>query len=295
MTIVITGASGSTGRAVLAALKRGGARVRAMSTSAAGASRLREAGADECVVARLEDIASLREGFAGAQTVFHIPPRMKPNEVDNGLRVIEAAKAARVRVIALHSVINSQVQAIRFHTHKRLVEEAAIMSGLPWIIFQPTNYMQNVSWGWRRLLEDGEFLLPYSADVRVSWLDLRDYAEAVANALTQPGYEWGVYEAVGTAEPLTRHALAAIWSSVLGRPVKATTMPLDDYMRLPHWHGRDPREMEILRTMFEEFDRHGSPGGNHRVLGMLLGRTPTSYADFARHHLVASEARVHAD
>ena len=46
----------------------------------------REAGADECVVGRLEDAASLRDAFTGARTVFHIPPRMKPDEVDNAER-----------------------------------------------------------------------------------------------------------------------------------------------------------------------------------------------------------------
>jgi uncharacterized protein YbjT (DUF2867 family) len=284
MTIAITGASGMTGRAVLAALRRRGARVRAVSSRPDSALSLREAGADETAVATLQDGNALRQAFAGASTVFHIPPRMRPDEVENGLRVIEAARAAGVRVIALHSVINSQVQAIRFHVHKRLVEEAAITSGLPWIIFQPTNYMQNVGWNWQRMVDTGELLFPYSAQVPVSWLDVEDYAQAVARALTEPGWEWGTYEAVGTAEPLNRHALARIWSSVLGREVRAVTLPLDDYMALPHWADRDPREMAILRTMFEEFDHHGSPGGNSRVLGLLLGREPTGYEAFARRH-----------
>jgi uncharacterized protein YbjT (DUF2867 family) len=285
MTIAITGASGMTGRAVMAALRRRGARVRAVSSRPDSALSLREAGADETAVATLQDGNALRQAFAGASTVFHIPPRMRPDEVENGLRVIEAARAAGVRVIALHSVINSQVQAIRFHVHKRLVEEAAITSGLPWIIFQPTNYMQNVGWNWQRMVDTGELLFPYSAQVPVSWLDVEDYAQAVARALTEPGWEWGTYEAVGTAEPLNRHALARIWSSVLGREVRAVTLPLDDYMALPHWAGRDPGEMAILRTMFEEFDRHGSPGGNSRVLGLLLGREPTGYEAFARRHV----------
>ena len=284
MTIAITGASGTTGRAVIAALRRRGARVRAVSSRPDSALSLREAGADETAVAALQDGNALRAAFAGASTVFHIPPRMRPDEVENGLRVIEAARAAGVRVIALHSVINSQVQAIRFHVHKRLVEEAAITSGLPWIIFQPTNYMQNVGWNWQRMVDTGELLFPYSAQVPVSWLDVEDYGQAVARALTEPGWEWGTYEAVGTAEPLNRHALARIWSSALGREVRAATLPLDDYMALPHWAGRDPREMAILRTMFEEFDRHGSPGGNNRMLGLLLGREPTSYEAFARRH-----------
>jgi uncharacterized protein YbjT (DUF2867 family) len=282
MTLLLTGAAGGTGRAVLAALKRRGARVRAMATREASAQALREAGADETALARFDDPAALATALRGIDTVFHIPPRMKPEEVDNGLAVIAAARAAGVRRIALHSVINSQVQAIRFHVHKRLVEEAAITSGLPWIIFQPTNYMQNVAWQWARLVERGELLFPYSAQAPISWLDLEDYAEGVARALVEPGFDHGTYEMVSAQAPLNRQELAAIWSRVLGREVRATTMPLDDYMALPHWQGRDPRELAILRTMFEEFDRHGAPGGNWRVLALLLGREPTAYETFAR-------------
>jgi uncharacterized protein YbjT (DUF2867 family) len=282
MTLLLTGAAGGTGRAVLAALKRLGARVRAMATREASAQALREAGADETALARFDDPAALAAALRGIDTVFHIPPRMKPEEVDNGLAVIAAARAAGVRRIALHSVINSQVQAIRFHVHKRLVEEAAITSGLPWIIFQPTNYMQNVAWQWARLVERGELLFPYSAQAPISWLDLEDYAEGVARALVEPGFDHGTYEMVSAQAPLNRQELAAIWSRVLGREVRATTMPLDDYMALPHWQGRDPREIAILRTMFEEFDRHGAPGGNWRVLALLLGREPTAYETFAR-------------
>jgi uncharacterized protein YbjT (DUF2867 family) len=282
MTLLLTGAAGGTGRAVLAALKRRGARVRAMATREASAQALREAGADETALARFDDPAALATALRGIDTVFHIPPRMKPEEVDNGLAVIAAARAAGVRRIALHSVINSQVQAIRFHVHKRLVEEAAITSGLPWIIFQPTNYMQNVAWQWARLVERGELLFPYSAQAPISWLDLEDYAEGVARALVEPGFDYGTYEMVSAQAPLNRQELAAIWSRMLGREVRATTMPLDDYMALPHWQGRDPREIAILRTMFEEFDRHGAPGGNWRVLALLLGREPTAYETFAR-------------
>ena len=280
--ILVTGAAGMTGLAVISALRRRGARVRALSGSGRSMDTLLAAGASEVVTAAFADAPGLARAMACIETVFHVPPRMKPEEVSNGMNVIAAARAAGVRRIALHSVINSQIQSIRFHVHKRLVEEAAMQSGSPWVIFQPTNYMQNVAWNWQRLTQQGELLFPYSEHARISWLDLNDYAQAVARALTEPGWDYGVYEAVSTREPLTRVELAAIWSRVLGREVRATTMALDEYMALPHWGGRDPREMEILRSMFIEFDRHGAPGGNSRVLELLLEREPTSYEAFAQ-------------
>lgn len=280
--IAITGAGGVTGRALIASLRARGSATRAVVTQAASAEACREAGADQTAQATFADRAALKRAFVGADTVFHIPPRMKPEEVENGRNVIDAAVAAGVRVIALHSVITSQVTTIRFHNHKRAVEELAMHCGLPWRIFQPTNYMQNVAWNWERMIGAGEFVFPYSADSLVSWLDLDDYAAAVARALTEPGWDYGVYEMASAKAPMTRHQMASIWSRVTGRAIRAVAMPIDEYMALPHWAGRDPREMAILRTMFEEFDRHGAPGGNWRTLAMMLGREPTQYEAFAR-------------
>lgn len=290
--ILVTGAAGMTGLAVIAALRKLGMHVRALSGSGGSTQRLLAAGANEVAIASFSDRAGLVAAMASVDTVFHVPPRMKPDEIANGRNVIAAAQEAGVRRIALHSVINSQIQSIHFHVHKRLVEEAAMQSGLPWLIFQPTNYMQNVAWNWQRLLQAGELVFPYSEHAKVSWLDLEDYAPAVARALTEPGWDFGVYEAVSTRDPLSRVEMAAVWARVLGREVRATTMALDDYMALPHWQGRDPREMEILRSMFTEFDRHGAPGGNCRMLGLLLGREPTGYEAFARRFASARTAQA---
>lgn len=282
MGILITGANGLTGHAVLRQLKGKVDVIRCLTSNQKSADALLQLGATEVVVGNLADEESVFRAATGMTRVFHIPPRMKPDETQYGKNVIHAAKRAGLQCIYLHSVINSQVSAIQFHVHKRLVEEAAITSGIPWVIFQPTNFMQNVAWNWAKLTKDGEFLFPYSATQKISWLDLDDYAQAVAKCLTESGWEYGVYECVSTRAPLSRVELAQIWSKVLQRTITATTMPLDDYMRLPHWQGRDPREMAILRTMFQEFDNHGAPGGNSRVLSMVLGRDTTSYEQFAK-------------
>jgi hypothetical protein len=230
MGILITGANGLTGHAILRHLQGKSDVVRCLTSNQNSADALLRLGATEVVVGNLADEESVFRAAAGMTRVLHIPPRMKPEETQYGKNVIHAAKRAGVQCIYLHSVINSQVSAIQFHVHKRLVEEA------------------------------------------------------------ESGWEYGIYECVSTKAPLSRVQLAQIWSKVLQRSIKATTMPLDDYMRLPHWQGRDPREMAILRTMFQEFDNHGAPGGNSRTLAMMLGRDTTSYEQFAEKFFLQASA-----
>jgi uncharacterized protein YbjT (DUF2867 family) len=107
-----------------------------------------------------------------------------------------------------------------------------------------------------------------------------DLGEAVANVLTQPGHEGATYQLCSTEKPLTRHEMASITSKVLGRAVKAVTMPLEEYMRLPRWQGRKPEDMDRLKTMFRHYDQFGFRCGNNKVLSMLLGRPATGYEQF---------------
>jgi uncharacterized protein YbjT (DUF2867 family) len=66
LTVLITGASGATGRAVMAALLARGARVRTMSSNAESAAKLTAAGAHETAVARFDDSEALRRAMTRA-------------------------------------------------------------------------------------------------------------------------------------------------------------------------------------------------------------------------------------
>lgn len=280
--ILITGANGQTGRSVLSALKRVGLAPICMTSNARSAAALETLGGKP-VIADFRDRASLVAAFRGAERVYHIPPRMQPDEAEIGRRVIAAAIEAGVRHLVVHSVIVPHLEHIVFHWAKLQVEVALFEHGqrLPYTIVRPTNYMQNAEWFWPMLAEEGRFVFPYSADVRLTWLDVEDVGAAAARILTEPDHERATYELAGREAYLNRHEMAQIWSRALGRPVRAETMPLDEYMALPRWQGRKPEDMARLRTMFRHYEHVGLPAGNHRTLSMLLGRPATSYRDYA--------------
>jgi uncharacterized protein YbjT (DUF2867 family) len=277
--ILIIGANGITGRAILRQLVARKVSVRALDVPAAQ-EQLRELGA-EPVVGDMRNVASLRSAMKEVRAVYHIPPRMQADELQLGKNSIEAAKAEGVRHFVYHSVIFPHLPEIAFHWEKMKVEVEVLHSGLPFTIIEPTNYMQNVAWFWNWVEERGELIWPYSADQPISWLDVEDLGEAVANVLTQPGHEGATYPLCSTEKPLSRHEMAAIFSQATGRAVKAVTMPLDEYMRLPRWQGRKPEEMDRLKTMFRHYDQYGFRCGNRKILSMILGRPATSYEEFA--------------
>ena len=276
--ILVLGANGLTGRAVVAQLLARGASVRGMASNAASAERVEAAGAAP-VVGDIRSTDDLRRAMRGVGRVYHICPPMQLDEAEVGNRSIAAARAEGVRLFVYHSVMIPHTADIAFHYEKMKVQLALLRSSLAYTILQPTNYMQNLAWAWPRVIEAGEFAMPYSAEQGITWVDLADVAEAAACVLTEEGHDFATYELCGTS-PITRHEMAALIGQALGRKVAAVRTPPDAHA--PRWDRYRPEQVESLRSMFLEYDRHGFRAGNPRILGMLLGRDPADYPSFVR-------------
>jgi uncharacterized protein YbjT (DUF2867 family) len=278
--IVVTGASGVTGLALLQALRRRNVPARAMVSRESSAAAVREAGASEAVVGNLRAAGDVRRALEGASRVYHICPRVSDDELGIGRNVIEAARAHGLRQFVFHSLVHAQSEAMLHHRDKRHVEEALIMSGLPYTILKPTMYMQNLLWEWDNVTTRGVYRLPYSEHSRMSLVDLDDVAEAAATVLTQDGWDGGEFE-LCSGDNLTRVEMAAVLTQVLGRPVKAETSTVEEWKPIGSL-TRTPFQVDRVIRMFGHYDRHGLPGGNGRVLRMILGRAPTTYREAVR-------------
>ena len=106
-------------------------------------------------------------------------------------------------------------------------------------------------------------------------VDYRDVAEVAAMAMTGNELSYGTFELCAPGM-LDSHETAAVISEVLGRPISAVQIPLDQFAaQLPEGPFRDG-----MRRMMAHYDRHGLPGGNPLVLRAILGREPRSLKDY---------------
>lgn len=278
--ILVTGAAGKTGRAVLSALAaNGGASVRAVVRDEAQARLAAQAGASEVVLGDLLDAEGVQQAAAGVQAVYHICPNMHPEEIQIGKILIAAARDAGVQRFLYHSVLHPQVEQMPHHWNKLRVEEFLFESGLPSTILQPAPYMQNVLGSWSAITEQGVYAVPYSPQTRLSLVDLDDVAEVAAQALIGSAHIGGIYELVGTP-PLTQTDVAEILGRQLGRPVLASEISLETWRRNAELSGSLTNyAIESLVKMFSYYAGCGLEG-NPSVLAFLLGRPPTSLSDF---------------
>jgi uncharacterized protein YbjT (DUF2867 family) len=278
--ILVTGASGKTGKAVVAALARAGAPTRALVRRASQIEVLTNLGAREVMSADMRLAPELRRAVENIRAVYHICPNVNPDEVDIGRGVIAAAKEAGVEHLVLHSVLHPQTEQMPHHWNKLRVEEALFESGLNFTILQPTAYMQNLLAGWKLITEDGVLRNPYPVETRLSLVDLEDVAEAAAMVLTKRGHTGATYELASTP-PLTQTEVAAILSDALGRPVRAEAEPLEAWAARARTAGLGDYQRATLIRMFHYYERYGLIG-NPNMLRWLLGREPTALVEFAR-------------
>lgn len=276
--ILVTGASGKTGQAIIKALAARGETSRAFIRRGEYLETVKLAGAQESVVGDMRDEVALLQAAQGVQAIYHICPNVSPVEVPMGQAVVAAAVGAGVNRFVFHSVLHPQAEAMPHHWQKLRVEEMLLAAGLSFTILQPTAYMQNLLAGWKTIVEAGVVRSPYPVETRLSLIDLEDVAEAAAIVLTEPGHTGATYELVGTP-PLTQTEVAQIFSEALGRPVRAESESIEA------WEARNAGLSEYQRAtlvkMFRYYAHHGLIG-NPNSLRWLLGREPNSLAHFAR-------------
>jgi NADH dehydrogenase len=146
--ILVTGATGTVGKALLPRLLSRGEELRALVRDPRGLGRLRvEVRLTLGDLAELTDPRVLRQALRGVSTVVHLAatirdqPQASVEEV-NGLataRLLRAAEAAGVERFVFFSAINaSEVQRTRFFRAKALAERAVSDSSLDTVVIAPS-------------------------------------------------------------------------------------------------------------------------------------------------------------
>jgi len=277
--ILVTGAGGKTGKAVLKALVTRGASVRAFVRSSAHEAALRTIGAHDVVVGAMDDPQALARATHGIRAIYHICPNVSPHEMSFAKALVDAATSSGVARLVYHSVLHPQVEAMPHHWSKLRVEEMLLASRLDITILQPTAYMQNSLAEWDRMVRDGIYRAPYPIETRLSLVDLDDVAEAAAVVLTNAGHSDATYELVGTP-PLSQIEIADAFGRTLKKPIRAEAETVESWDTRARNAGMEDHARETLIKMFRAYASDGLKG-NSNVLGWLLGRPPTSLEDFA--------------
>ncbi|HWY08986.1 MAG TPA: NAD(P)H-binding protein, partial [Candidatus Acidoferrales bacterium] len=140
--ILVTGASGTVGRPVLAEVVKTGKPVKAMYRSAEDAQSAATGVAT--VIADFADKASLARALQGIDMIYLVCSPI-PQLVQLESNVIEACKQAGVGTVVLNSALGAGDYPKSFPAWHRQVEDKLRASGLQYAIFRPNSFMQNIA------------------------------------------------------------------------------------------------------------------------------------------------------
>jgi uncharacterized protein YbjT (DUF2867 family) len=278
--ILVTGATGTNGSAVVERLAATGVRVRAMVRDPARAADLRFPSV-EVVRGDLDEPGSLGPALADVSHAFYVAAvdRRYVAWFRNFLAAARRAGAPHVvKFSGLGAATDSPSELMRQHGE---TDAALAASGLPYTILQPNSFFQNLLWSAGTIKDHGAFYLPVR-DARQSLVDVRDIADVAVAVLTGDGHEDRTYEITGR-ESLSYHDVADRLSAALGKPVRYVDVPpeaaLDAMLTagMPEWNARAVTE---LYGVFAA----GHAARTTDVVERITGRKPITFAQFARDH-----------
>lgn len=278
--VLVTGAAGKTGQAVLKALQKKDIQIRALVRNGEQEELLMKYGIADAVKGDMSSQEVLEEALTGVSSVYHICPNMHPAEEEIGRLIISTARKKKIKKLVYHSVLHPQTEKMPHHWQKLRVEEALFESGLNFTILQPAPYMQNILAFKDVIVNEGVYRVPYPPQTRMSLLDLDDLGEAAAIVLTGSGHNNAIYEVVGTG-PLTQEEIAFSIGKHLDKEIRVEEAPLAQWRLQAKELDMDTYQLETLSSMFEYYANFGLVGSNN-VLEMLLGRSPGSLDEFIR-------------
>ncbi|MGN9842327.1 SDR family oxidoreductase [Nonomuraea sp. H19] len=159
--------------------------------------------------------------------------------------------------------------------------EAAVReSGLEWTISRPGWFAQNFSEGFfADAIRAGELRLPAGGGA-ASFVDAEDIAAVVVAALTEDRHAGQVYELSGPRAVTLTEAVATI-SEATGREIRYVPLSAEDYVAELVRQGLPPAEAEAFADVIEPL-REGTDEYVSDGVQRALGRPPRTFAEFAQ-------------
>ena len=283
--ILITGASGSVGKAVLLEAIRKESGVRAMYRSKEEAAKAPSG--CEPVLADYSDKQSLRRALDGVSSVYIVCSPI-PKLVELESNMLDACRECGIRHVVLNSALGAGDFGKSFPSWHRKVEDKLKTTGMSYTILRPNGFLQNiVAYNAPSIRAEGAF---YAAmgDAKVSYLDVGDIAVVAVKALKGGTHAGKTYELNGP-EAISNAELARRISNIAGRAVNYVDIPEPAQreamlgLGMPEWQATALLDLQ-------QFYKQGGGAKTDGLLKSLIEREPVTLDQY-----LAANAREFQD
>jgi uncharacterized protein YbjT (DUF2867 family) len=281
---LVTGATGTIGRHVVAGLHAEGLPVRAAATDPARVNRvLGDVLADTVEPVRLDftDPVTWADAYADAEVVFLVRPPQLANIARDMVPSLEAARRCGVRHVVLLSLQGAESNRVVPHA---TIEAWLRRSGLHWTFVRPSFFAENLTTTHVTDIRDrDEIVVPAGAGA-TAFVTAADVAAVVTAALLDPTVHRGRAWTPTGPESLTYAEVAAILSDVLDRPIRYRRPGAGRYATHARRTLGMPWGMVAVTTAIYTVARLGKAGGLTDDVRVATGRDPIAFRDWAEEH-----------
>jgi uncharacterized protein YbjT (DUF2867 family) len=273
--ILVTGASGTVGRHVAAALADGNFRVRALSRAPARQPRHPQL---DWVRFDYRDHSTFQPALEGVERLFVLSPTGVVDSAGFTSDFLDAALSRVRRVVLLTAQGVERSEAI---PHRQL-ELRIERSGLDYVVLRPTWYADNFHTFWRsQILERGAISLP-AARSRTAFVDARDIAACAVSALVRDEFSRRTFILTGP-EALTYDEAAEVLGKECGRTIRYIDVSEEAFVEDVIRQGMPPDYAQMVAGLLVGV-RAGGTAAITRDVHTLTGRDPRSLREYAAAH-----------
>jgi len=270
--ILVTGASGSLGRAAIAEFI-----VKGFSVRAASRQPRDGAGGDvQAVHFDYTDASTYRSALEGVNGVLLIAPPLDVEAPAKLIPFIDRAKASGVQHIVLNSALGIDADEA---APLRRIERHLMASGVGYTILRPNFFMENFSRGFlAQMVRQGEIFLAAAA-AKTSFISTRDIAAVAASAFAG-GHVGKEYNLTGP-EALDHYEVARLIGEASGRSIVYHPISEAEMIQGAIQNGLPESAAQFMGLLYS-IVRNGWAAGVTDDVQQATGRAPLSFAEFVR-------------
>jgi NAD(P)H dehydrogenase (quinone) len=278
--LLITGATGNTGRSTMETLIKQGFAVRALvHKEDERAARLRAAGA-EIVIGDLLNLDDARHALEGVRAAYFVYPIPHPGLIEASAYFAQAAKEAGAGAIVNMSQISARREAKSHAARDHWVSERVLdWSGVPTTHIRPTFFAEWLLYptpGWQ--VKNGVIGFPLGRG-RHAPIAAEDQGRLIAAVLTNPAPHAGkVYPLFGPVE-LDHYEIAEKLSATLGRPFRYEPLSIPQFVTEMQSAGLSPRFIQHIASVAQDY-QDGIFAGTNDVIETVTGKPPLTLEEF---------------
>lgn len=278
-SVLITGATGKTGKLLARELLKRGVRVRAGVRSIEKARALLPGVELVAMDYRLPE--TVRAAMEGMSRVYLVTPGGS-EQVEQAWIAVEAARQAGVEHITkLGSLQPGRGPVIQVERWCRMTEEMVERSGIGWTHLRPTWFNQNFTeYIFAPQVKLGLILAPIG-EGRAAWIDCRDIAEVAAATLTEPAAHAGKAYTLTGPELVGMPEIIAALNRASGRTIRYHDSPSGPQRVLARLSGFTPRDVDAMMELLGKL-KDGWLTDVTDDVERVLGRPAIRFEQFAQ-------------